>query len=108
MLLTTCRMSKFEKRFVYVLRSLRDQERHYVGWTSNVSRRLKLHNAATKGHTAANQPWQLVVAVEFVDSRTAFHFERYLKSGSGRAFAVRHFGGATARAADVEPPHEHR
>jgi hypothetical protein len=29
--------------------------------------------------------------MEFADHRTAFRFERYLKSGSGRAFAKRHF-----------------
>jgi hypothetical protein len=34
----------------------------------------------------------LVVQLEFADEQTARRFERYLKSGSGRAFAKRHFG----------------
>jgi hypothetical protein len=29
--------------------------------------------------------------LEFPDDRTAAHFEKYLKSGSGRGFAKRHF-----------------
>ena len=40
----------------------------------------------------ATKPWQFVVSIEFAEERTAVHFERYLKSGSGRAFARRHFG----------------
>ena len=33
-----------------------------------------------------------VVVLEFPDEHAANYFERYLKSGSGRAFAKRHFG----------------
>jgi hypothetical protein len=33
-----------------------------------------------------------VVSIRFADPRVAARFERYLKSGSGRAFAKRHFG----------------
>jgi hypothetical protein len=36
-------------------------------------------------------PWELVVSVSFPDNRQALAFERHLKSGSGRAFARRHF-----------------
>jgi hypothetical protein len=32
------------------------------------------------------------VAIEFSDEPLAVRFERYLQSGSGRAFAKRHFG----------------
>jgi len=36
-------------------------------------------------------PWKLIVEVGFGDKAEAFAFEKYLKSGSGRAFAKRHF-----------------
>jgi hypothetical protein len=36
-------------------------------------------------------PWELVVAVYFADRQKAEAFERYLKHGSGHAFAKRHF-----------------
>jgi putative endonuclease len=79
------------KRFVYVLRSERDPERHYVALTSNVARRLDWHNDGLNVHTARNRPWFVVVSLEFADEQVARRFERYLKSGSGRAFAKRHF-----------------
>jgi hypothetical protein len=34
---------------------------------------------------------RLHLAIEFSDERRALRFERYLKSGSGRAFSKRHF-----------------
>jgi putative endonuclease len=80
------------KNFVYVLRSDRDPARHYTGLTSNVERRLRWHNAGQNVDTARDRPWHLVVAFQFSDERVARRFEKYLKSGSGREFAKRHFG----------------
>jgi putative endonuclease len=79
------------KRFVYILRSQTDPSRHYVGVASNVENRLEWHNHGPAGHTIANRPWSLVVSIEFPTEAQAIRFERYLKSGSGRAFAKRHF-----------------
>jgi putative endonuclease len=79
------------KRFVYILRSGRDEERHYVGVTSDVPGRLARHNAGLNGHTACDRPWHVIVSVEFMTEEAALDFERYLKTGSGRAFAKRHF-----------------
>ena len=81
------------KRFVYILRSESDPSRHYVGITEDFDQRLRWHNEGPCGHTVANRPWLPVVALEFPDAAAANRFERYLKSGSGRAFAKRHFGG---------------
>jgi putative endonuclease len=79
------------KRFVYVLRGEKDVSRHYVGWTGNVLRRLECHNAGQNVHTAENRPWMVLVSLEFQTEQAAMEFERYLKTGSGRAFAKRHF-----------------
>jgi predicted GIY-YIG superfamily endonuclease len=84
-------MEKFPKRFVYVLRSNRDPGRHYVGLTADVPKRVQAHNAGQSVHTARDRPWTAIVVVEFESEQTAFRFETYLKSGSGRAFAKRHF-----------------
>lgn len=80
-----------ERRIVYVLRSERDPQRHYVGLTADVSSRLADHNAGRSAHTAKYRPWRLAVSIEFETTTQAAEFERYLKSGSGRAFAKRHF-----------------
>ena len=86
-------MAEREKRLVYVLRSSVDQSRHYVGLTADVAERLAAHNAGQSVHTADMRPWKLVVSIEFQDERVARRFEHYLKSGSGRAFAKKHFAG---------------
>jgi len=39
-----------------------------------------------------NASWSIVVSLEFPNESAAAHFEKQLKSGSGRAFAKRHFG----------------
>ena len=80
-----------EKCFVYVLRSDPAPTRFYAGVTSNVSRRVATHNSGGSQYTASLRPWRLVVALEFSTERSALAFERYLKTGSGRAFAKRHF-----------------
>jgi putative endonuclease len=84
-------MERVDKRFVYVLRSIRDPARHYVGLTTNPTKRLEWHNAGQSVHTARNRPWNMLVLLEFPTEQRARQFERYLKSGSGRAFAKRHF-----------------
>jgi len=79
------------KRFVYLLESLSERRRHYVGLTSDAHRRLAQHNSSRSPHTSKSRPWTLVVTIEFADEGHAARFERYLKSGSGRAFVRRHF-----------------
>ena len=80
-----------EKRFVYVLRNADLRPRFYVGLTSNMQKRLEDHNAGRCPHTARYRPWERHVVIEFPDEKRAVLFERYLKSGSGRPFARRHF-----------------
>ncbi len=41
------------------------------------------------------RPWSVVVSIEFQTERDAVRFEKYLKSGSGRSFAKRHFAEDT-------------
>jgi predicted GIY-YIG superfamily endonuclease len=77
---------------VYILRSDSDAGRHYVGITSDVDERLEWHNHGPCGHTVEHRPWPIVVVIEFGTEAEAIRFEKYLKSGSGRAFAKRHFG----------------
>ena len=80
-----------DKRFVYVLKNAEHDPHYYVGLTSDVKARLADHNAGRCSHTAARRPWQPHVVIEFSDEARAVGFESYLKSGSGRAFAKRHF-----------------
>jgi len=78
------------QRFVYVLRNADNPPRYCTGLTSDVARRLMEHNAGSCIHTAKYRPWSIDVVIEFGEERRAVAFERYLKSGSGVAFAQRH------------------
>ena len=78
-------------KIVYLLQSLKDVSRYYVGSTDQLTQRVVEHNSGSSIHTAKHRAWRLVVSIHFEDALKAFEFERYLKSGSGRAFAKRHF-----------------
>ncbi len=77
--------------YVYLLRSAIDPRLHYTGFTSNPRSRLAGHNAGQNPSTIRGRPWRITVYFAFADESRARAFERYLKSGSGRTFAWRHF-----------------
>ncbi len=78
-------------KFVYLIQSIAEPDRYYVGITSDPDRRLAEHNAGKSIHTKKHKPWKNVVTISFDNAAKATAFERYLKSGSGRAFAKKHF-----------------
>jgi predicted GIY-YIG superfamily endonuclease len=80
-----------QKRIVYVIRSRKDPSRYYVGCTADLPSRLASHNAGESLQTRNFIPWALVVSVQFASEELASRFERFLKSGSGHAFAKRYF-----------------
>lgn len=75
--------------YVYILKSSRFSET-YVGFTDDLRARIHDHNSGKSLHTAKFKPWNLVNYFAFNNKRTAARFEKYLKSGSGRAFARKH------------------
>ena len=77
--------------YVYILVSESDPDRHYVGSTSDLDARLAAHNSGKVSHTSKHTPWGVETAVAFRSKEKVIAFERYLKSGSGREFARRHF-----------------
>jgi len=78
------------KRFVYIIRSVNDRQKRYIGITADVTARLNAHNAGQNRSTAPWKPWLIDVTIEFRTERMAVRFEKYLKSGAGHAFANRH------------------
>jgi predicted GIY-YIG superfamily endonuclease len=76
--------------YVYILQSLSHPQQIYTGYTSNLKGRLAEHNSGKVPHTSKFLPWKIRSATAFADKTRATAFERYLKSGSGRAFAGRH------------------
>jgi putative endonuclease len=78
------------RRIVYVLKNRSNPPSYYTGLTSNLRERLDAHNAGRCRYTRSGRPWHVDVIVKFADEARAVAFERYLKSGSGNAFAIRH------------------
>ena len=74
-------------KYVYLLESINYPEEFYVGLTDDLRARFAAHNAGQSPHTAKFKPWRLVTYLAFSDESKAVAFERYLKTGSGRAFA---------------------
>ena len=74
-------------RYVYLLQSETFAGQRYVGVTSDLKQRIADHNAGKSLHTSKYVPWKLVTYVAFSNVRKAEASERYLKSGSGHAFA---------------------
>ena len=76
--------------YVYLIHSERIPSETYIGFTKDLRARIKKHNAGGSPHTSKYRPWQLVTYLAFNHKERAIAFEKYLKSGSGRAFAQRH------------------
>jgi len=72
---------------VYLLRSQSSPAQVYTGFTENLRQRLAEHNSGKSPHTAQYTPWLLETYLAFSDRLQAQVFERYLKTGSGIAFA---------------------
>ena len=73
-------------KYVYILQSLAG-EHFYTGITDDLDARLSKHNSGALTHTSRYRPWRIKSYVAFEDEARAIAFEKYLKSGSGRAFA---------------------
>lgn len=83
--------SERSMHYVYILKSQKDDSKHYVGITDNLDRRLGQHNKMpTNSYTKKYGPWLREIYIAFKDKQRAERFEIYLKSHSGRAFLKRH------------------
>jgi putative endonuclease len=77
--------------YVYLIRSLSDSKKNYIGHTDNLKERLETHNSGGSVYTKQDRPWELVMFLGFKDKLKATAFEKYLKSGAGRALAKKRF-----------------
>jgi putative endonuclease len=71
--------------YVYVLRSSIDNNL-YVGSTNDIKRRLDEHNSGKVDSTKARLPLSLEAYFAVHDQSGAIALEKYLKTGSGKAF----------------------
>ena len=74
--------------FVYILQCRNGE--YYKGCTNNIEDRLERHQKGWVESTKNLLPVCLVSYIVFMDKYKAYEFEKYLKSGSGRAFSKKH------------------
>lgn len=73
--------------FVYLIRSIKNPEKTYVGCSNDLNQRLEKHNNGASIATTDFRPWKLISCIGFETQEKALVFEKYLKTGSGHAFA---------------------
>ena len=71
--------------FVYILKSLKDHKR-YIGFTSDLERRILEHNSGLVKSTRNRKPLELIYVEEFEIKEEAMNREKFFKSGKGREF----------------------
>ena len=76
--------------YVYRIQSIKFPSRQYTGYSADLRRRLKDHNAGQCRYTAPFRPWEMHFYAAFASEEKAREFETYLKSGSGIAFGKKH------------------
>jgi len=77
--------------FMHYVYSLKCKNGYYIGCTGNLKDRLKQHQNGYVPATKKHLPVELNCYFAFQNKYIAFKFEKYLKSGSGRAFIKKHF-----------------
>ena len=75
--------------FVYLLKC--NDNTFYTGCTNDLNERMKRHNRGEVQYTKSRLPFTLRNYFAFNDKYKAYAFEKYLKSGSGKAFAQKRF-----------------
>jgi putative endonuclease len=68
---------------VYVLHSMPD-DGLYIGYSSDLKKRLKQHRPGLSFATSYRGPWKLIYYEAYAEETDAHGRERYLKSGGAR------------------------
>ena len=75
---------------MYYVYSLKCKDGYYVGCTDNIQDRFERHQKGYVLATVNRLPVNLEFYFAIENKYKAFEFEKYLKSGSGRAFVKKH------------------
>ncbi len=79
--------------YVYLLHSAKDNG-FYVGYSTDLKRRLSEHTRGASLATKSRGPWKLVYYEAYTEREDAEGREKFLKSGAGRRFLgtqLRHY-----------------
>ena len=68
--------------YVYIIQSLKDKK-YYIGFTSNIERRLQEHNCGRVRATKSRRPFRLKQLERFKTKREALEREKFYKTHKG-------------------------
>jgi putative endonuclease len=74
--------------YVYILQCV--DGKYYVGYTKNFGNRMARHRRGEVKFTSSRLPFDVMVVIGVPDQYIALRLEDYLKTGSGRAFTLKH------------------
>ena len=70
--------------YVYYLQSKKQKDHFYVGYTTDLKKRLSQHNTGANQSTKPFLPWKVVFYEAFPNKADAKRREKYLKTTKGR------------------------
>ena len=88
-----CRGRHTEMFYVYLLHSTKDNG-FYIGFSTDLKRRLSEHTRGASFATKSRGPWKLIYYEAYTEREDAEGREKFLKSGAGRRFLraqLRHY-----------------
>ena len=65
--------------YVYMLKSLEEKTVTYVGYTSDIKKRIKLHNLGKGAKFTRGRKWKLIYMEKFNSKKEAISREYYIK-----------------------------
>jgi len=77
--------------YVYILSDVSDKT--YIGYSNDLRQRLQNHKYKNVRTTSVYEEPKLIWYCAFISKKKALDFEKYLKVGSGHAFAKKHLIG---------------
>ena len=76
--------------YVYLLHSTKDNG-FYIGYSTNLKRRLSEHKRGASFATKSRGPWKLIYYEAYTEREDAEGREKFLKSGAGRRLKLGRF-----------------
>ena len=99
--------------YVYLLHSTKDIG-FYIGFSTDLKRRLSEHTRGASFATKSRGPWKLIYYEAYTEREDAEGREKFLKSGAGRRFLraqLRHYlrvKGFASRGSNHDVPTNHQ
>ncbi len=70
--------------YVYLLESRDNPDKHYIGYSTDLKKRIERHNKRLVRSTRTYSPWNIIFYEAYLSRFDAKRREKYLKTSPGR------------------------